>query len=312
MTQLIHRMDSVSRKIFLSLALTLAFLTAIAVVWLPRFLEQSENPIKELDAAPKIPFSDEEVGKAVTRFPTRAMVASTTANPSISEAPNQSPEPSTPRELPGQSAGGGLPSREVPGVQDTEPTSDRVTTRAYLRENASVFARPNMTAEVLGTVGSRTTVRWLAAAGEGWEEILLKNGSSGYVLSGDLSFSADTSTARPTGFEAQANRGSGPNLSTLPGTVESFLATISANDIARAETYLSPVASHLDATNLGGLTPYTGAPPAGRVLRIETVAGDRDSYRRVMLVYGDKMEHQLATVWEWDVSQQRWMLVRWD
>lgn len=303
-------MDSISRKIFLSLALTIAFLTALAVVWLPRYLEQSENPIKELDAAPKIPFSEEEVGKVVTRFPTRALVSVSSA--ASGQSTSDSSGQGTPREVPGQTGSGGLPSREVPGVQDTEPASDRVTTRAYLRENSSVFSRPNMTAEVLGTVGSRTKVRWLSKAGEGWEEILLKNGSSGYVLSTDLSFSADASTAHPSGFDSQANRGSGPDLSTLPSTVESFLATVSANDIPRAETYLSPVASRLDPATMGGLAPYAGAPPVGRVLRIEMVSGDRDSYRRVQLVYGENMEHQVATVWEWDVSQQRWMLVRWD
>lgn len=301
-------MDSISRKIFLSLALTIVFLTALAVVWLPNFLEQSDNPIKELEAAPKIPFSEEEVGKVVTRFPTRSL-ASSSPN---STAPTTPSGQTSQRELPGQSSGGGLPSREVPGAQEIEPIGDRVTTRAYLRENASVFSLPNMTAEVLGTVGSPTKVRWLGKVGDGWEEILLKNGSSGYVQSRDLSFSADAESTGQTAYQSQSEGKDGPDLGGLPGTVESFLANLSANDLARAETYLSPVASRLDPETLSRLSPYAGSPALGRVLRIELVSGDRDSYRRVQLVYGDNMEHQASTVWEWDHSQKRWMLVRWD
>lgn len=307
-------MDSFSRKIFLSLGLTIVFLTTIGVVWLPKYLEQRDGtPIKELDAVPTLSQSEESGNSAVTRFPTRAISkpSSTTQSGQGSQA-----QDSTAREMPGQTGAGGLPTREVPGVAESEAgddsMGDRVTTRAYLRANASVFSQPNMTAQVLGTVGAQTKVRWLSKSSEGWEEILLKNGGSGYVQSKDLSFSADSWNSHQSAFEAQAERGTGPDLSALPSTVETFLTNLAAGDLPRAETFLSPVARRLDSTTLSGLGPYAGAPPLGRVLRIELISGDRDTYRQVVLVYGDNMEHQTNTVWEWDVSQQRWMLMRWD
>jgi hypothetical protein len=300
--------DSFSRKIVLSLFLSLAFLTAVAVIWLPRLLEQPDgNSIKGLEAAPKAPFSDDELSRVVTRFPTRpfarqAKPESTSTEPINDNEPTDNPS--------GQETGG-LPSRIVSGVENTEALGERVTTRAYLRSNSTVFARPQMTAEVLGSVGTETKVRWLAKIGDGWEEILLKDGRSAYVQSKNMSFSADSWSTHQTGFE---NRGASvsPDTALLPSTVETFLTHLSAGDALRAETFLSPLAPRLDSETLGTLQPYLGAPPLGRVLRIEVISGDRASHRRVRVVYGPEMSHEAATLWEWDVTQQRWMLVRWE
>lgn len=303
-------MASWSKKIYLSFWLSLLFFTAIAALWLPGLLDQGKNEsIKGLEAAPKFNFSEADLSQVVTRFPTR---------PFLEKAPNPEPVPVrtpfdefTPAE--NTASSGGLPTRFVPGVENTTSTMDeRVTTRAYLRANSSVYAQAQTTAAVLGRVGDQTKVRWLDKAGEGWEEILLKDGRSAFVQSTDLSFSADSRDPQENSFTNQRDTDSGPDIAKLPGTVESFLATLSSNDLLRAETYLSPLASGLDRENLGSLTPYAGSSPLGRVLRIELVPGDRSGYRLARLVYGDSMDFEAATLWEWDQSQQRWLLVRWD
>ena len=292
-------MDTFSRKIVLSLALTLAFCTAIGAIWLPRFLDQSKgNSIKELEAAPKINFTEEELAKAVTRFPTRAfdLQAKHSGPPTTDVEAGVEP-------IPSETGLGGLPTRTVPGVNERAPMGERVTTRAYLRPNASVFSRPNMTAQVLGTVAAETKVRWLAKAGEGWEEILLKSGDSAYVQSKNLSFSADSWSTHQSGFDRRpSNSTGGPDLAVLPATVENFLGNLSSSDLLRAETFLSPAAARLEDANLGSLAPYVGAPPNGRVLRIELIPGERDTLRRVLLVYGQDMEFQATTTWEWEGS----------
>lgn len=276
----------------------------MAVIWLPKYLEQSEgNPIKELEGAPSVAFSEEGSGQVVTRFPTRSFGSQSKPN-------NPNPETETGSEAATSTGPGGLPTRFVPGVDNAQSVGDRVTTRAYLRADSSVFSRPSMTAEVLGKVDGQTKVRWLAKAGDGWEEILLKNGQSAYVQSGSMSFSADTWSTHQKGFQ-NSSSDNGPDAAKLPGTVESFLAHLSAADLLRAETFLSPVAPRLEQGSLGELQSYVGAPPLGRVLRIELISGDRASYRRVRIVYGPDMLHEASTVWEWDQGQQRWMLVRW-
>lgn len=295
-------MNSWSKKIYLSLLLSLVFVTAIAVKWLPDYLDESEGSgIKALEAAPKVAFSGEHVGRTVTRFPTRPFLEDTEK-----AAPRQNP-PAEESPLPG-----GLPGRVVPGVHSAEPIGERVTTRAYLRANSSVYAKAQTTATALGRVGSQTKVRWLASAGEGWEEILLKDGRSAFVQSQDLSFQADDpSTVRESSPGRQSRASDQPDASTLPGTVEIFLQTLSSSDLLRAETYLAPSAPGLNQDSLSGLTPYVGAPPYGRVLRLELVAGEATA-RKARLVYGESMEHEVSTFWEWDRAQQRWMLVRWD
>ena len=289
----------------------MVFVTLIASVWLPKYLEQSEgSSLKGLEPAPSLDVEEGPMAGVVTRFPTRAF-RTQPALPSriveddtvISEVGESETEAATT---------GGLPSRAVPGVNEAQPVGDRVTTRAYLRGGASVFAQPQTTAAVLGRVGTLTKVRWLAKAGEGWEEILLKDGRSAYVQSDDLSFSSDTWSTRKTGFDSQRTSGLEPDLATLPGTVETFLEQLSRGDLLRAETYLSPLATRLDNDTLSALAPYLGSPAEGRVLRIELVSGSRETYRRVRIVYGSEMAHEVSTLWEWDPAQQRWMLVKWD
>lgn len=304
-------MDSFTRKITLSLFLSLVFFTLVASVWLPKYLEQSEgNAIKGLEPAPKVDVGDGTLAGVVTRFPTRPFQSRPKLPSRIAE--DVSTDSTTDGDPQGSSGLGGLPTRSVPGVNDSEPVGDRVTTRAYLRSNSSVFARPQTTAAVLGRVGTLTKVRWLAKAGENWEEILLKDGRSAYVQSDNMSFSSDTWSTHKTGFDSQQKNSRDPDLATLPGTVETFLGHLSSGDLLRAETYLSPLATRLDNATLSSLAPYVGAPALGRVLRIELVSGDRGTYRRVRIVYGDEMAHEVRTLWEWDMSQQRWMLVRWD
>lgn len=289
----------------------MVFLTLIASVWLPKYLEQSEgNSLKGLEPAPSLDVEDAQMAGVVTRFPTRAF-RSQPALPSriVEDDPDAAGVGETVTE---DSATGGLPSRAVPGVNEGQTVGDRVTTRAYLRGNSSVFAQPQTTAAVLGRVGTLTKVRWLAKAGEGWEEILLKDGRSAYVQSDDLSFSSDTWSTRKTGFDSQRTSGLEPDLATLPGTVETFLEQLSRGDLLRAETYLSPLATRLDDSSLSALTPYFGSSAEGRVLRIELVSGSRETYRRVRIVYGTEMAHEVSTLWEWDPAQQRWMLVKWD
>ena len=298
-------MASWSKKIYLSFWLTLVFITAVGALWLPGLLDQGkENSIKELEAAPQLDFSDDALGEVVTRFPTRPFLDRPEP---LQQPPQNLPTDATPSTDLGP---GGLPTRHVPGVSEGEALGERVTTRAYLRGSASVFTQPQTTAKILGRVSTQTKVRWLASAGEGWEEILLKDGSSAYVQSADLSFSAD-SNREATGF-ANQNRTDGPDVAALPATVESFLSVLSRGDLLRAETLLSPLAPRLDQQTLGNLAPYVGAPPDGRVNRIEEIGGGRGGHRRVRLVYGADMLHEVNTLWEWDRSQGRWMLVSWD
>ena len=302
-------MASWSKKIYLSFWISLAFFTAVAALWLPSLLDQGKNEsIKGLEAAPKFNFSEAELNQVVTRFPTRPFLEKAAPEPEPVGTPFNEFTPSE-----NTASSGGLPTRFVPGVENTTSSMDeRVTTRAYLKANSSVYAQAQTTATVLGRVGDQTKVRWLNKAGEGWEEILLKDGRSAFVQSTDLSFSADPRDSQDNSFSNQREGDSGPDIAKLPGTVESFLATLSSNDLLRAETYLSPLASGMDRDNLGSLTPYTGSSPLGRVLRIELVPGDRSSYRLARLAYGDNMDFEAATLWEWDQSQQRWLLVRWD
>jgi hypothetical protein len=299
-------MGSWSRKIYLSFWLSLAFVTVLAVVLVPKYLEQPEGEtLKDLQAAPKIGSSGQELSSLGTRFPTRPLDQSpqrTTTSPSSGQGSSGSAETGI--------GPAGLPSRVVPGMEMESPVSERVTTRAYLQSDSSVYAQPQTTAEVLGRVGETTTVRWLNKAGEDWEEILLKDGRSAYVQSRDLSFSSQ-STTQPASFPSRRDQGGEPDMNTLPTTVESFLTHLSANDLLRAETFLSPSARRLDSSDLGSLSPYAGAPPLGRVLRIEADEQGLNTRRTVRIVFGPDLEHETATTWEWDVSQQRWLLENW-
>jgi hypothetical protein len=300
--QSIVKVASWSKKIYLSFWLTLLFITAVCVIFLPKILDTGkEGSIKGLEAAPQLDFSDENLGQVVTRFPTRPFLEGTesaTTQPSQAEA--------TPTTGLGP---GGLPTRTVAGVHD-QSVGDRVTTRAFLRANASVFTEPQTTAKILGRVGTQTKVRWLDKAGEDWEEILLKDGRSAYVQSTDLSFSADSGNSNDQPNFPLQGQSDGPDVSSLPATVETFLSHLSRNDVPRAETYLSPLAPRLG--DLGPLAPYVGVPNDGRVNRIEQIGGGREGHRRVRLMYGPEMLHEVNTLWEWDRSQGRWMLVSWD
>ncbi|MFA5509152.1 MAG: SH3 domain-containing protein [Vulcanimicrobiota bacterium] len=299
-------MGSWSKKIYLSFWITLVFVTVVGALWLPQILDQGkESSIKELEAAPQLDFSDEAMGQVVTRFPTRPFLDSSTNRPTQPPPPQDAP--AVPSASTTASGPGGLPTRHVPGVSGGEAIGDRVTTRAYLRGNSSVFSQPQTTAKILGRVGTQTKVRWLASAGEGWEEILLKDGRSAYVQSPDLSFSADA----PGNAVVSQTAGDGPDVNALPATVESFLELLSRQDLLRAETLLSPQAPRLAPEALGPLSPYVGAPPEGRVHRIEQIGGGQGGHRRVRVVYGPDLLHEASTLWEWDRSQGRWMLVSW-
>lgn len=303
-------MGSWSRKIYLSFWVSLAFFTVIAVVWVPRFLDEGKgDSVKELQPAPKASTDAQVSAGSDTRFPTRAF-ASSVSSSGQGPLPSRDVDSQSQPEEDSNGGTGGLPSRTVPGVDNGQAISDRVTTRAYLQANSSVFLRPQTTAQVLGRVGSLTKVRWLDKAGEGWEEILLKDGRSAYVQSKDLSFTSEVTTqAQSGGFDNRPSQRSQADLGTLPQTVERFLSYLSANDVLRAETYLSPQAPNLSESTLSTLGPYAGAPSEGRVLRIE--GGSHPSERTVRIVFGPGMEHETLTVWEWDAGQKRWLLKTW-
>lgn len=302
-------MASWSKKIYLSFWLSLLFFTAVGALWLPSLLDQGkETSIKSLEAAPKLDnLSEETVIQVITKFPTRPFMDSPrpVATASLPERIPSSESPAS-----AASPVSGLPARVVDGVDAPggQTLGERVTTRAYLRADSSVYAQPQTTAAVLVRVGSEAKVRWLDKAGEGWEEILLKDGRSAYVQSADLSFSSQGDDR--SGFNAGPS--DGPDIGALPGAVETFLGSLSRGDLLRAETHLSPLASGLEREALGTLGPYVSSQELGRIQRIEVVAGGRDNYRMVRVAYGDALESPVGLLWEWDATQSRWMLVRWE
>ena len=95
----------------------------------------------------------------------------------------------------------------------------------------------------------------------------------------------------------------------LATTVENFLRALTQSDLLRAETYLSREAPELNEAALGALIPLLGE--RGRLLRMEPLSGQEDGFRSVLLVSGDDLSRQIRTVWEWDRSQGRWLLLRW-
>ena len=287
-------------------------MTAAAVYWLPGLLDPSEgSSIKKLEGVSKSSFDSSRSSQVVTRFPTRSFEKKASGPKTSKSSDNGGGESSD--EVASTSSNGGLPSRAVPGVSEKSNLGERVTTRAYLMANSSVFAHPQTTAQVLGRVTSQTKVRWLEHATEGWETILLKDGRSAYVQSKTLSFSANSHTQSRDSFPSSGSQNSGgPDASALPNTIDNFLRHLSSNDLLRAETFLSPLAPSLDESTLGLLSGYVGTAPLGRLLRIERVSGDRSGHRRARLVYGEEMTLEVTTLWEWDHSQERWMLVRWN
>lgn len=302
-------MVSWSKKIYLSFWITLLVLTGVAIWGIPQLLDQSgEASIKSLDGAPSAPSGQEIVGHRSTRFPTRPFLSSSGAGSLPQRDPD--PEPVSERASDSESASEtappvGLPSRAVPGVEEQRGLDERVTTRAYLAADSSVYSRPQTTATVLGRVGSETRVRWYASASQGWEEILLKDGRSAYVQSRDLSFSSNESSSSTRGSQSEAD------LNLLPGTVESFLYSLSQTDLLRAETHLSISTEGLSPDTLGPLSPYVGTADLGRIIRVNAHPDDPSQTREVLLGYGSDLEHEVTTVWGWSQQQRRWMLTGW-
>ncbi len=284
------------------------------MVAVPRYLDSPEEPsIRDYTKTSRPTSQDLDHAVAiVTRFPTRpyedSLFASQPKNPVSAEEPAPRPEgdPSDEDDQPGH-----LPTRLVPGIDSpTQSVGERVTTRAWVTQETTLHRNPKTTSAVLGNVSRGTQVRWVAKADAGWEEILLTNGSSAYLKSTDLTFSAPSSGEQSGGRDG--DRGVPPDFSLLTSTTESFLKALGQEDYLRAETYLGPDTPQLEFSTLGRLLAYTEQAELSRVARIEPLSGQPNTRRAVLLVRGPDYEYETWTVWEWDSQRQRWQLISWD
>lgn len=295
-------MSSWRRQINLLFWLGLAAGTVVLAVWLPGYLDSSkENSYRELPESGKPAMEVAARSRASTRFPTRAFSASASqAQPAQQTSPSTNDPDSS----------GGLPQRTVPGVEgNSRDVGERMTTRAWVKQTSNVHSSPQTTSTVLGRIDAGTQVRWLANSGEGWEEILLKDGRSAFLQSSAMSFTSVSGGGLSGMGRSTELSGASVDIATLATTVESFLQTLSQSDLLRAETYLSPSAPELNEAALGALIPLLGG--RGRLLRMEPFSGHEDGMRSVLLVNGDDLSSQIQTVWEWDRGQGRWLLLRW-
>lgn len=275
-------------------------------LWLPGYLDESSDGGYQLTDKSRPNLEASLVEAVSTHFPVRAFDGSSgarTTQPTRQAAPGTEPVQTSP----------GLPQRVVPGVSrvpsqspssPNSATTSKVTKRAWVTQQASVYSAPMTTANTIGTVEAGTRVRWAAQVGQGWEEIVMRDGRSVYMQAGTLSF---------TSPEAQAAKFNPPrhreevDLAALPGAVNAFLANLSTGNILRASTHLAPTAPALEDDSLGALAPLVGGNP--RLDRIESGPGRADR----VVVIGDRGEPNLrvSTTWQWSSRQARWLLLGW-
>lgn len=301
-------------RVYLSLFAGLFVMTAVAMVAVPMFLDSTDEPsIRDYTKTSRPTSQDLDHAVAiVTRFPTRPYddrpFAPPPKNPISVDEPSR-PAQTEPTEETEQPAH--LPTRLVPGIDSpTQSVGERVTTRAWVTQETTLHKNPKTTSAVLGNVGRGSQVRWVAKADAGWEEILLTNGSSAYLKSTDLTFSAPATADQ--GESRVGDRGVPPDFSALTATTESFLRALGQEDYLRAETFLGPESPQLEFNTLGRLAAYTEQGELSRVARIEPLSGQSNSKRAVLLARGSSFEDETWTVWEWDSQRQRWQLISWD
>lgn len=309
-------MSSWPRKIYLLFWVALIGLTGLAAVVIPRLLDSAhEQGYREIDGQGRPPVTSRPLATARldTSFPTRPFDATAegSASPQPArqeEAPSRQPFPTEKDDRPDRAPRGpGLPQREVGSAPAQDGRGQGVTSRVRVVENSSVYESPRTTARVLGTVPPGTVVRWLKSAESGWEEIVLSDGRSVYMLSSTLALGGGGS-APPAGSRAESDS---DIMERLPGTVDSFLSTLRDGDLTRASTYLSASAPLLEEPNLGAWGPMIGPESDARLDRMEPVSGRGQEWRSV-LVLDQSNGARVQTVWSWDAEQQRWLLAEWD
>lgn len=283
--------------------MSLIFFTVVTAIWLPGYLDDSSGSGYQLTDKSR-PNLDESLVKAVsTHFPVR---------PFSDEAAPQSQEPVR-QVVPGTESTPGLPTRVVPGVSREPETPgrtgqeepSRVTRRAWVTRRASVYIAPETTAQLVGTVEPGTRVRWASTVGQGWDEVLMRDGRSVYLQSGNLSF--DSPETEASKFEPRRDVEE-VDVNALPDAVNAFLESLGRGDVLRASTHLAPTAPTLDESTLGAFAPLVaGGSP--RLDRIETGPGQADR----VAVIGDRNDPNLRifTTWQWSARQGRWLLLNW-
>lgn len=300
----VGEVNSWPRQIYLSFWISLAFFTIATAIWLPGYLDD-ESPGSGYKLTDKSrPSLDESlVSSASTHFPVRPFLdeGPSSGGPVRESVPGTKPS----------GAPGGLPQRVVPGVNrdPVRPTqsNDRanVTKRAWVLQQATVFAAPRTTAQAIGTVERGTRVRWARQAAQGWEELIMRDGRSVYMQTGYLSFTSPQAQAAKF---TRTDRSDEVDVGALPPAVDSFLANLGRGDVLRASTHLSPAAPTLEDNSLGALTPFLGAS-SPRVDRIETGRGRADR----LVTVGDRNDPSIrvVTTWQWSSRQGRWLLLDW-
>ncbi len=298
-------MSSWPRQIYIAFWMSLIFFTVVTAIWLPGYLDDSSGSGYQLTDKSR-PDLDQSLVQAVsTHFPVRAFDSQ--AAPPSTEPVRQAIPGSEPTAAPG------LPERVVPGVSrqpqpgnpQTEGDAPRVTKRAWVTRRSSVYQAPETTAQLVGTVEPGTRVRWAATVGEGWEEVLMRDGRSVYLQAGALSFNSPESEAAK--FQP-AREVEEVDVNALPEAVNAFVASLGRGDVLRASTYLAPTAPTLDEASLGALAPLVSAADP-RLDRIETGPGRADR----VAVIGDRNDPNLRvfTTWQWSARQGRWLLLNW-
>ncbi len=293
--------------------------TVLAAVVIPRILDSSHDQgYREIDGQGRPPIASRpgsSASVADTSFPLRPFdqagaEAAPQSDPTTSQQPSRQAFPKAGQEdMPDRAPRGpGLPQREV-GSAPAQPARDQgVTSRVRVVENGSVYETPRTTSKVLGTVPPGTMVRWLKSSEPGWEEILLSDGRSVYMLSSALALGGGTTAPQTARQDASSDT---EVLGKLPGTVDSFLATLRDGDLMRASTYLSGSAPPLEEPGLGSWGPMVGPDSDARLDRMEPVSGRSDEWRSV-LVLDQSNGARVETVWNWDPAQQRWLLAEWN
>lgn len=304
-------MSSWPRKIYLLFWIGLIGATCLAALVIPRLLDSSHDQgYREIDGQGRPPIAARPASASVdTSFPVRPFEETVAVQTPVEQQPTRQAFPGGEKDsMPDRAPRGGLPQRDVGSAPTQAPREQGVTSRVRVVENSSVYESPRTTARVLGTVPPGTMVRWLKSAESGWEEILLSDGRSVYMLSSALSLGGSSDTAPAPREESSSST---EVLGRLPGTVESFLSTLRDGDLMRASTYLSSDAPPLEEPNLGAWAPLVGPEADGRLDRMEPVSGHGDDWRSV-LVLDQSNGTRVQTVWSWDSNQQRWLLSRWD
>ena len=272
-------------------------------MWLPGYLDQDDDPGYKLTEKTRPGLEESVIKMASTRFPVRPFEGSSAApvnsGPVRQAIPGSEPQPvsTTSPERPD------LPVRE-PDAGQQQPA--RVTKRAWVVQRASVFQAPQTTSAVVGTVEVGTRVRWVASAGGGWEELVMRDGRSVYMQSSAISFISPTQQSG----KFQPNRNSQEvDVSALPVAVERFLGSLSSGDVLRASTHLSPTAPALQDDSLGALTRLVNSQTQPRLDRIEPGRSPAD--RVVIVIDTADPSIRVRTTWQWSTRQARWLLMEW-